>query len=97
MKHKFNEVELLKEIRDYIDSTYGGHYHYTSDDEDQVQMFELINRVPERGVYFALGNCIKYSDRFGQKDGMNRRDILKTIHYGIMALYSLDKIKESKE
>ena len=30
---------------------------------------------------------MKYEQRYGKKDGKNRRDLLKVIHYGIIALY----------
>ena len=82
----FDEQEYIDELRDYIANTYGQHYA-----KDGVQTFELISKRPLRGLYFALGNCQKYSDRFGEKDGMNRKDILKVAHYAILALYAYDQ------
>ena len=33
---------------------------------------------------------MKYAQRYGKKNGKNRKDLLKVIHYGIMALHNLD-------
>ena len=35
----------------------------------------------------CIGNILKYAQRYGKKDGKNRKDLLKVIHYGIIALY----------
>jgi len=42
------------------------------------------------GEGFCIGNILKYSQRYGKKDGKNRNDLLKVIHYGIMALHNHD-------
>jgi hypothetical protein len=34
-----------------------------------------------------MGNIIKYCQRYGKKEGKNRKDLLKVVHYAIMALY----------
>jgi hypothetical protein len=34
----------------------------------------------------ALGNIMKYAKRYGNKDGKNRKDLLKILHYGIIML-----------
>jgi len=38
---------------------------------------------------------MKYAQRYGKKDGKNRRDLLKVIHYGIIALY-INEMEESE-
>jgi hypothetical protein len=40
---------------------------------------------------FALGNVLKYAQRYGKKDGHNRADLLKILHYTIIALDCHDK------
>jgi len=82
IKYKFNELEILDEVRKYIDGTYSEHYAK----EKNIQTAELIMAKPERGVGFCVGNILKYADRFGTKDGYNRKDILKVIHYAVMLL-----------
>ena len=43
------------------------------------------------GEGFTLGNVIKYAQRYGKKDGYNRKDLLKVLHYTLMALFIHDK------
>ena len=47
------------------------------------------------GEGFCIGNILKYAQRYGKKDGYNRADLFKVIHYGFLALYNHDThIKE---
>ena len=39
---------------------------------------------------FALGNVLKYAQRYGKKDGANRKDLMKILHYAIIALHQHD-------
>jgi hypothetical protein len=39
----------------------------------------------------TLGNVIKYAQRYGKKEGKNRKDLLKILHYAVMALHVHDK------
>lgn len=94
MTYKFNEDQLLEELKQYIDSTYKG--HYTGGNQDEVQTFELISKRPLRGLYFALGNVSKYADRYGEKEGFKRDDLVKTLHYALWALYSHDKMMKKE-
>ena len=40
---------------------------------------------------------MKYAQRYGKKNGKDRKDLLKVIHYGIMSLYVHDLHNENKE
>ena len=46
---------------------------------------------------FCQANAIKYLCRFGKKDGRNRKDLLKAIHYIILLMSSenntMEKVK----
>jgi hypothetical protein len=84
----FDEQEYVKELADYIAKTYGEHYA-----KEGVQTFSLIVKRPLRGLHFALSNVIKYADRFGEKDGFNRKDLLKVAHYAILALAAFDRLE----
>jgi hypothetical protein len=77
---KFNEDKTLKEAEEYIASTY--HQHYTSE-ESKVQVLDIIEAIGD-GVPFCRDNLIKYSARFGKKNGFSKLDALKIIHYGIL-------------
>ena len=86
LKYKFNEDQLVAELKRYIDSTYNSHYV----GPDNVQAFELIVSAGH-GMGFTIGDIIKYASRYGKKDGRNRADLLKILHYSILALYVHDK------
>ena len=88
IKYKYNEEKALKEINAYIKSTYGEHYA-----ENKIQTTEFIIDTGH-GEGFTIGNCIKYLQRYGKKDGKNRKDILKVIHYAIMLLHVHDSTKK---
>lgn len=85
--YSFNEDKLLAEIKFYIDKTYSGHY------VGNYQAMDVIHDSGH-GMGFALGNVIKYAKRYGKKDGYNRADLLKLIHYGILALNCHDDNNE---
>ena len=86
MNKKYNELNYLDEINKYINSTYGEHYV----EEDGAQAMDLIVGCGS-GEGFCRGNIIKYAARFGKKNGRNRVDILKIIHYCLFWLYVFDK------
>jgi hypothetical protein len=96
IEYKFDEPSILKEIEDYIDSTYNQHY--------MIDGKQTLERSKAKG--YALGSCItnimKYSDRYELKGSSSdwRKDIIKIIHYGILALHLHDekyKIKGSND
>ena len=82
--HKYNEKELLKEIDDYISSTYKGHYS-----SNNVQTLDLIDSVGDAEA-FCRSNVLKYASRYDRK-GSARKDIIKIIHYGLLLLHFNDK------
>lgn len=86
IEYKFREDELLEELKQYIDKTYTQHY------SDGIQSFEVaISR--NTALPGARFNIDKYNDRYGKKGDSPevwRKDIVKIIHYGILALYCHD-------
>lgn len=85
INYAFNEERILKEMKEYIDITYDAHYS-----QNKYQSTEIIEDMGH-GMGFALGNVIKYCQRYGKKEGYNRDDLLKVIHYSIIALAMHDK------
>ena len=85
--YKYNEGEILHQLQKYIDDTYGEHYS-----TNKFQATEFI-MDSGHGEGFCIGNILKYSQRYGKKDGKNRNDLLKVIHYGIMALHNHDSME----
>lgn len=82
--YKFNEKELIDELQEYIDATYGEHYS-----KSRFQSSEFIMDCGH-GMGFFLGNVLKYAQRYGKKDGHNRKDLLKILHYALLALNEHD-------
>ena len=96
---KFNEDEIINEIREYIESTYDQHYvgeNTRKNEESGLQIQELFHSIGI-AVPFCQANAIKYLSRYGRKGGKNRKDILKAIHYSILLLYFEDDIGEITE
>lgn len=88
VEYKYSEDRILEELKTYIDVTYGEHYSH-----NKFQATEFI-MDGGHGEGFCIGNILKYSQRYGKKDGKNRKDLLKVIHYGIMALHNHDTYGE---
>jgi len=89
VKYKFNEGALIAELQSYIDGTYDGHYS-----KNKFQSTEFIIDCGH-GEGFALGNCLKYVQRYGKKDGKNRKDLMKVLHYALIALHVHDEEQET--
>mgnify|MGYP001170473854 CR=1 FL=1 len=90
--YKFRENELINEFRDYIDNTYTGHYGHGGFQSSEV----IIDRG--HGLGFFLGNVDKYNARYGKKGTTpedHRKDLMKIIHYGFLALYEHDRINRA--
>lgn len=79
---KYNEEVILKEIYDYVMSTYQGHYV----GKGEIQTFDVWDTL---GISeeVCTGTAIKYLMRFGKKDGKNKKDLLKAIHYIILLMH----------
>jgi hypothetical protein len=84
--YKYREDKILLEIKNYIDATYNAHYM----GEDNVQSMDLI-LATGHATGFNIGNILKYGSRFGKKNGFNRKDLLKVIHYAVFELYNQER------
>jgi len=77
---KYEEDKTLKDVEQYLASTY--HSHYTSE-TSKTQTLDLVESIGDAEA-FTRSNAIKYLSRFGKKNGKSKRDILKAIHYCIL-------------
>lgn len=86
VQYKFNEAELVKEFKEYIDSTYGQHYA-----KEKFQATEFIIDGGH-GTGFCIGNVLKYAQRYGKKgtSADARKDLMKVLHYALIGLYIHD-------
>ena len=87
-QYKYSEDRILKELKEYVDDTYGEHYS-----QNKFQATEFI-MDSGHGEGFCIGNIMKYAQRYGKKDGYNRKDLLKVLHYAIMALHNHDMTRK---
>jgi hypothetical protein len=88
--YKYSEDRILSELKDYIDGTYNEHY---SQNKFQATEFILDSG---HGDGFCIGNIMKYAQRYGRKEGYNRKDLLKVLHYSIIALHNHDTLRGNK-
>lgn len=78
---KYDEGETLKDIEEYLISTYKGHY---TSSESKVQTMDLIDAIGD-SQSFCRSNAIKYLSRFRKKEQTSpKSDLLKAIHYCIL-------------
>ena len=89
--YKYNEDKTLNELSKYIDSTYDEHYS-----KNKFQATEFIIDGGH-GEGFCIGNIMKYAQRYGKKNAKSRSDLLKVIHYGMIALYINELESEKNE
>ena len=79
--YKFNENKIVNDVMDYITKTYDSHYAKTKN----YQATEIIIDQGH-GTGFCMGNILKYAQRYGKKEGRNKNDLMKVIHYAIIQL-----------
>ncbi len=86
MQWKYNEEDILNELRDYISNTYKQHY---SAGDDKIQTLDLIEACGD-GEAFCRSNILKYASRYDKK-GSARMDIMKVLHYAVLLMNFNDK------
>ena len=79
---KYEEDAGIKDLKDYISSTYSGHY---TSEQNNTQTLDLIQTVGD-AESFCRSNAIKYLARYDKK-GQAKRDILKAMHYCLLLYY----------
>ena len=80
--HKYQEDKGIADLKDYVASTYQG--HYTNKNSD-TQTLDLIHSVGD-AESFCRSNAIKYLSRYDKK-GSAKNDILKAMHYCLLLYY----------
>ena len=89
---KYHEDKILKDIHDYVSGTYRSHY---TGKEGGFKDIQTIDLMAAKGLAsaFCQSNIIKYGTRYGDKDGNNKKDLLKVIHYAMLLLHFDDHYK----
>ena len=83
---KYHEDEILKDIESYVSNTYRGHYTGTKHEYRNVQTLDLM-AARDVASGFCQANILKYGSRYGSKDGKNKTDLMKVIHYAMLLLH----------
>ena len=81
---KYNEDKILKDVLEYIKTTYSKHYSTT---KEGFQVQDILRHL-KIDKDFSLSNAIKYLMRYGKKDGKNKLDLYKAIHYIVLLISS---------
>ena len=79
---KYNEEAILKEISEYVLSTYGQHY-VGNGGYQTIDVWETMGICEE----VCAGTALKYIMRFGKKEGKNKKDLLKAVHYIVLLMH----------
>lgn len=90
--NKYNEEEIISELREYIIATYNQHY---SAGPDSIQTLDLIDACGD-GEAFCRSNILKYASRYDRK-GTARRDIMKVLHYAVLLMHFNNKSNTIEE
>ena len=94
--YKYHEEEILKDIEDYVSSTYRGHYTGTTHEYRNVQTLDLM-AARDVAAGFCQANILKYGSRYGSKEGRNKKDLMKVIHYAMLLLHFDDHYGKPSE
>ena len=70
---KYNEEEILKQVIEYIQSTYNQHY---STDGKGLQAMDIFRNM-DIDMDFSQANAIKYLMRYGKKQGRNEKRLIQ--------------------
>ena len=81
MEYKFDENINIHLLKQYVENTYKEHYAHS-----KYQATDMIIDAGH-GEGFCIGNIMKYAMRYGKKNGKSEKDLLKIMHYALIALY----------
>ena len=85
-RYKYHEAEIIKDIEEYVSGTYNGHYTGDTHEYRNVQTIDLM-AARSLASSFCQSNILKYGSRYGSKDGKNKKDLMKVIHYAMLLLH----------
>jgi hypothetical protein len=90
ISYKYAENHIIEDFQLYIDKTYNQHYQT----ENNVQCFDAWIALDDATPTFR-NTALKYLWRYGKKNGNNKDDLMKVLHYTLMCLYN-DHYKDGK-
>jgi len=91
INYKFNEDSVMGNLSSYIDATYTQHYTNTNNNVQALDVYQARGTLTNT----AIDNAIKYLMRYGKKDGLNQKDLLKAMHYIVIAMGNEELIEDA--
>lgn len=87
-KFRFDEDKILSEALTYLESTYVGHYvgELAGKEQNNIQTIDVWQTLGSVDTT-CRDTAIKYLMRYGKKEGHNKKDLLKAIHYIVLLWY----------
>ena len=87
-KFRFDEDKILSEALTYLESTYAGHYvgELAGREQNNIQTIDVWQTLGSVDTT-CRDTAIKYLMRYGKKEGHNKKDLLKAIHYIVLLWY----------
>lgn len=76
--------EMLTDLWNYFEGTYTNSHHYSVGEIQTTDVWDSLGSLDTT----ARDNAIKYLMRYGKKEGKNKKDLLKAIHYILMLMYN---------
>ena len=83
ISYKYAEDQIISYLKDYIDNTYLEHY---KTELNSIECFDAWIALGDSTPTFR-NTAIKYLWRYGKKNGNNKKDLMKALHYVMMCLY----------
>ena len=84
INYKYAEDKILKDLRQYLDKTYSQHY---KTEQASIECFDAWIALGDATPTFR-NTALKYLWRYGKKNGNNKDDLMKVLHYTFMMLYN---------
>lgn len=82
--YKYKEAEIIQGFKNYIDETYSEHY---KTENNNIECFDAWIALGDATPTFR-NTALKYLWRYGKKNGSNKADLIKAMHYILMCLYN---------
>jgi hypothetical protein len=91
IEYKYDEDKIIDLFRSYVDATYDQHY---STEDEEISCFDAWKALGS-ATSTCRDTAMKYLWRYGKKDGSNIKDLMKAMHYIVLAIHN-DHFKEKK-
>jgi hypothetical protein len=83
IQYKYAEDEILADLKKHLDGTYSEHY---MTENQSIECFDAWIALGDSTPTFR-NTALKYLWRYGKKNGNNKKDLMKALHYIFMCLY----------